>query len=345
MDDFNGEASVASLVRQAMRIASLRRDYENLAWLTLQTVDLKTWNGDGKPTRGLSQESFARLRLEMSAFFSAEEIEAQLYRQLDYYMKSRAVINGEDAGKFRGDSISQIEVQVKEFKRISESLAPVSGLTPGDTYAASRAADKQRQVLEPVILETGQIVERVRDTIWAFLIETESQLERGQQSSSIFDRAQGYINSALAQHAPAAAAAFVAAQERLSEGSDEALSHALTSCRRVLKDLADALFPATDEVVVGDDGVERVMSDEYYKNRLLEYVKREMGKHAHSTVVLASLQSLGSRLNALDQLANKGVHDQVSIAEAETCIVWTYLFAGDVLRIADGSSALLSRTT
>jgi hypothetical protein len=50
---------------------------------------------------------------------------------------------------------------------------------------------------------------------------------------------------------------------------------------------------------------------------------------------------LSSRLNALDGLANKGVHDNVTQAEAETCVVWTYMLAGDIVRIAYGTSALL----
>jgi hypothetical protein len=44
----------------------------------------------------------------------------------------------------------------------------------------------------------------------------------------------------------------------------------------------------------------------------------------------------------LDSLANKGVHDDVSATEAETRIVWTYLLAADIVRVADGSSALLA---
>lgn len=53
------------------------------------------------------------------------------------------------------------------------------------------------------------------------------------------------------------------------------------------------------------------------------------------------LAALGNRLKSLDALASKGVHDNVSAAEAETCIVWTYLLAADIVRFADGTSALL----
>lgn len=143
------------------------------------------------------------------------------------------------------------------------------------------------------------------------------------------------------KYAPEALEKFVAAQARLYSGKSEDLAHALTSCRRMIKALADALYPATDETMVGDDGVERRMSDDLYRNRLLQYIREKLGKRVHGTVIQKTLDSLGARLKSLDSLASKGVHDEVNAAEAETCIVWTYLLAADIVRVADGSSALL----
>jgi len=206
-----------------------------------------------------------------------------------------------------------------------------------------RDAEAARAKIMPALTEQRSVLERVRDAIWTFLVDTEQEMQDGQASSSIFDRAQVYINAALATHAPDAATSFVAAQDRLQSGGREDLSHALTSCRRVIKALADALFPATDEEVKGEDGIVRKMTDELYRNRLLQYVRLELGRHGQHDVIKATIQSLGARLTSLDGLASKGVHDDVSLAEAEACIVWTYLLAGDILRIADGSSVLLRR--
>jgi hypothetical protein len=57
-------------------------------------------------------------------------------------------------------------------------------------------------------------------------------------------------------------------------------------------------------------------------------------------VIQKTLDSLGAGLTSLDSLASKGVHDEVTAAEAEPRIVWAIL-AVDIVRIADGSSALL----
>ena len=112
----------------------------------------------------------------------------------------------------------------------------------------------------------------------------------------------------------------------------------------MLKALADAVYPATGETVTDDSGIERVMSDELYRNRLLQYVKETLGKHGQGGVVQDVLAALGNRLKSLDSLTSKGIHDNMSAAEAETCIVWTYLLAADIVRLADGTSAFLVKS-
>ncbi|OBE94322.1 hypothetical protein A5776_23380 [Mycolicibacterium elephantis] len=83
------------------------------------------------------------------------------------------------------------------------------------------------------------------------------------------------------------------------------------------------------------------MTEDRYKNRLTEYVRNKFEGTRQRQAVVQIVGDLSSRLNALDGLANKGVHAEVTQAEAETCVVWTYMLAGDIVRIADGTSALL----
>ncbi|RFA14516.1 hypothetical protein B7R22_09860 [Subtercola boreus] len=179
------------------------------------------------------------------------------------------------------------------------------------------------------------VIEAVRGSLHNFLVNTERELDRGQQQSSIFERAQAYVNAQLAAEAPDALAVFVAAQDRIVGGTPEQMSQALGSCRRMIKALADAFYPATGEAVVVD-GVARVMDDEHYRNRLTEFVRMRLGKSTSAAVLKATLSDLGSRLTALDNLASKGVHTAVSAAEAEMSVVWTYLLAADLMRINEG---------
>ncbi|MCV7103414.1 hypothetical protein [Mycobacterium palustre] len=236
--------------------------------------------------------------------------------------------------------MSQLEENVAAMERAYDDAEPPSGLTPIDAAFARERAEKTRSALLPVLQTRRGILGKIRQDVYDYLISVEMDLLAGKANSDIFRRAQLYINEALRKYAPEALDMFVAAQERLSSGTSEDYAHALTSCRRVIKELADALYPATGEDVEGIDGVKRGMTDERYKNRLTEYVRTQVEGTRQRRTVMQIVSDLYTRLNALDGLASKGVHDKITQAEAETCVVWTYMLAGDIVRIADGTCAV-----
>jgi hypothetical protein len=48
-----------------------------------------------------------------------------------------------------------------------------------------------------------------------------------------------------------------------------------------------------------------------------------------------TLEEVGKRLDRLNDLGNKGVHDSTSVQELEWCVIQTYLLAGEVLQLKD----------
>ncbi|MFC9473082.1 hypothetical protein ACFTS5_12950 [Nocardia sp. NPDC056952] len=224
---------------------------------------------------------------------------------------------------------------------MGSTVLPPAGMTEIDTYFVARGNDSALAKLIPLIGQQRAILSRVRQGVHTYLTTTEAELEAGRTQSGFFDHVQSHINALLAKYAPDAAQNFVGAQERIVGGGPEDVSHALTSCRRMIKSLADSLYPATDESVVGLDGVERKMSDDAYKNRLSQYVREQVGKRKNGPALQAVISQLGSRLNSLDGLASKGVHAEPSIDEARTCVAQTYFLAGDLLSIAEGTSYLV----
>jgi hypothetical protein len=60
-----------------------------------------------------------------------------------------------------------------------------------------------------------------------------------------------------------------------------------------------------------------------------------VGKHENGGVDQATLEHLGARLHALNELASKGVHGEVEAYEVDTCVVQTYLVIADLLGIRE----------
>jgi hypothetical protein len=337
LDQFDAPgASVASAVRRASRIASLRKDYVNQLWLQWEMTDIA-----GSKMQKWQDPAIARITGELDTLLGAEAGGTEGVRAYLQWERNRTMqVDGQV--KMNATAIGQLEEQLRFTQATHDDFVVPAGLTAGDLYYAQQHADGGRAQLIPVIGQLQTILDRVRSSVYAFLVTTEAELESGQAQAGIFVRAQEYVNAALAQYAPKALEQFIAAQDRLYDGSSEDLAHALTSCRRMLKSLADQLYPATGEAVLGVDGVQRTMGDDQYRNRLLEYVRQTLGKHGQYAVIQKTLDGLGARLKSLDALASKGVHDEVTAAEAETCVVWTYLLAADLVRLADGTSALLA---
>ncbi len=115
--------------------------------------------------------------------------------------------------------------------------------TAAPVHRAVRIVTRCQDYAGQIRLVTWTIDIESRGSKHGFLIETERQLEQGQRRPDVFDRGWEYIARSLCEGAPEALEKFNAAEEPLDRGSPKDLAHALTSCRRMIKALADALSP------------------------------------------------------------------------------------------------------
>jgi hypothetical protein len=240
------------------------------------------------------------------------------------------------------DSVEELESKVAMLDAEIEWCVVPDGMHPVDLYFR----DDQYKTLRVALRASGQsyrqVLSRIRRRVFTFFSQVEAQLAVGQVNSDIFERNREYVDSRLGVIAPDVLAMFASAYHRLAEGDVEATSQASTSCRRVLKAMADSLYPSDSVPVVCSDGKTRIMTDDKFISRLIQFVFEAMGKHASANLVMAEIQSLGPRIEKLHDLSNKGVHAVVTRTEADQCAIHTYLLVGDLLRIKDGVSAALS---
>jgi hypothetical protein len=183
-----------------------------------------------------------------------------------------------------------------------------------------------------------EVVERATHRAYTYLCTVERDLSYIGVNADIFERHRRRVESFLAQISPRVLDQFTAAYRRASEDDPESKTHALTTCRRILESVADVVYPARAEPVVDSGGTPRDVGAEKYVNRLWVFVDASMSGSTQSKLVLATLQDFGSRIDAVYLLTNKGVHADVSQAEVDTCVMQTYLLAGEVLRIFEDSS-------
>ncbi len=194
-------------------------------------------------------------------------------------------------------------------------------------------AETTRMLKEPEIRRWHNIVSTLRGAMHDWLSRVVVQLRYGSIVDNAFDRMKARFDDLLSSHAPAAGRALAAAFRRADSGDSEEWSQALTSCRRALKALADSLYPATDAQPTGHE-----LTEPNYKNRLIQFVSERLTSGSLRDLTVTNVESVADRADALNELASKGVHSDVSEKDLELTVVRTYLLAGEVLELQAADS-------
>jgi hypothetical protein len=186
-----------------------------------------------------------------------------------------------------------------------------------------------------------EILERTRARVFSALCAWERELTFKGRYEQIFTSYQQKVDRIVAEQAPEVLDSFNAVYRRLGDAArlderdaKEELSQAVTTCRRILKEIVDGVLPPEDgKSIVGEDGQEIPLDDQHYKVRLTEYIKRQSQSRTLADAIDADVTGILKRFKALDGLANQGVHAVIAYSEAEQCAINTYIIAGEILSL------------
>jgi hypothetical protein len=316
---------LSAVIAKAARVARLQGDDYNLFWLEMELRPI----GDTSSSHLIEEElkkvwgesHFERMRTSLYAqYFKRREIEKK---------------DGEAEEKICAMSVGQIEAQISMLKELSESYKPDPGLHPVDLYHEAKGLRDLRMQTRIMARDLEWVLEKIRAHVGTYLSESESQLLVGRAASDIFEENRRYVDRRLGVVSDKALTQLVAAYERRADSDPESGSHAVTSCRRVLKSLADALYPATNEEIEGVDGQFRKMTEDRFIARLMQFAGERVSGTGSRSLLRARLSDLAARLDALNEVSSKGVHDDVTSFEVNQCVIQTYLLAGDLLRLQE----------
>ena len=314
LDEFESMPLAASL-RRAQRIARLRGDTH---WAQLFQFDLSPHGG-----------SRAWRRTEAHEMFKAEQldgIDVDMFRSqiLEEWMKERipsrveAPLQGAFGdGQLVGGSIDSV-------------IRRATGL---ELLAAAEAELMPKYQLELRREVDLEMIERTTHRVFNYLCTVERELSYIGVNADIFERHRRRVESFLSRIAPTVLDQFTAAYRRAREDDAESKTHALTTCRRILEAVADIVYPPRTQKVEDSRGNLKNVGATNYINRLWMFLDVTMSGNTHSDILLATLLDFGTRIDKVYAMTNKGVHADVTQAEVDTCVMQTYLMAGETLRV------------
>jgi len=325
--------SVSEAVRQSARIARLRNDYVNLWWLEWEMFDVT------------DKEQRTRLLHEVISHFTKDQFTNYQKKFYEQWVDERRVVHIEDGKVSSKDmilhkGISEIENDLDHYVKLGAEAVSPQGLHSLDLYYSEQRNREVKSIARITEKNCKNILSRVKNRVDVYLSNVEKQIVFGQIHSDIFEENRLFVDRKLGELCPDALSKFVAAYQRAKEDNPESWAQSLTSCRRLLKSLADSLYPATSKSVRGGDGKDRKLTEEMYVARLWQYVYERTSNSSSGSLLQAQVQDYGSRIDRLYQITCKGVHAEVSKFEVNQCVIQTYIMAGDLLRLSENRSAL-----
>ena len=144
-------------------------------------------------------------------------------------------------------------------------------------------------------------------------------------SESIFETYKESIDKLLAGKCSDVLEKLPSIFERLSNSENEAVSHALTTCRRIIDSFADVISPPSDEVIE-IEGNTLSLDAGKHQNRINAYIHLRTNSKSRKQKLRQTLSNLYSRVSS-------GIHSDVSIDEARALFLEVYLFLGEVLSL------------
>ncbi len=166
---------------------------------------------------------------------------------------------------------------------------------------------------------------------YALLVNLE--LKFSQRAEEVFHSYRLSVDKRLAKLAPESLRRLDAAYERLTSTNAESWSQAVTSCRRVLQEVANALLTEPKDAYTTKSGKVLDVSGDNYLNRLFASIDMLASSSAARRLVGSNVLYVVDLVENLHNMLNRGVHDldsKLTFEEARASILHTYVLLGDI---------------
>lgn len=308
------EIPVSKIILKCLRLCRLLGDEDGILLFTYES------SGYPSTSTGMSHDAWRIAGLAGRRYIAT--IEKDGVKEEKEYAKTQL--------------ISEIEEDMSAQKiRLSAAIDPnvsISSANPYQSVHAPVGNIRERKSIVDSIKQNQSLLQKVTGNLYAYVLQIYNKLMYGNIVEDTFTKARLQVNDQLAKICPKAIEKFVSVYSNMDSDNPEDWANAVHSCRRILLDLADALYPAQDEPITLNGKKIKVGADQYI-NRLIQFVNSKAGSKTYIEVVGADLGNIGKRLDAINEAVCKGTHVDVSKDEASRYIIHTYLLISDIISL------------
>lgn len=228
---------------------------------------------------------------------------------------------------------SELEAAKEQMKVAFDRDVSVSSANPTQYVLSPTGNRMERAGLRSIIAEKSKKLNQLKSGYYNYLLGVYYETRFKNIAEDIFRKRKLIVDKALSNLLPEAFEKFVSVYDNLQSEKSEDWANAVHSCRRIFKDVADFLYPATDEEVDIGNNKAIKLSDENYIVRLKQFIKLNLGSSSLTKVIGSNLEFIGDRIDSIYKSTTKGSHAKVEQKEAESYVMYTYMLIGDILEL------------
>ena len=316
------EIPLTNVALKASRLARLLNDYD------VQTIMEYEAGGYPKKSDGIPPDVWLLMKMAGRTYESQDSEN----KEIKEYGWTQSITEWEQ----------EVKLAEKELEAARDPDISISSANPYQTVAVPFGHGIEREgIRNKVSLASRRLSER-RALIYGYVLRKHHELRFSGIADDIFSRVRGRVDTGIGKTIPKSVQKLSAIHDNLRSENAEDWSNAVHSCRRILQDLADAVFPPQEEDRVKITSGKKItikLGKEQYINRLIAFIEDHSSSKRFEDLVGSHLSFIGDRLDSIIQAAQKGTHDEiVSSYEADRYVLYTYMVVGDILSLLEGNS-------
>ena len=234
------------------------------------------------------------------------------------------------------ETVAELESEL-ETAKIQMSVAfdrdvSVASSNPQQYVLSPIGNSLERYGLRQIITEKSKKLNQLKIGYYNYVLGVYYELKFGNITEGIFEKRKLLVDKYLSANLPETLKKFVSVYENLRSENEEDWANAVHSCRRVIKDVADFLFPPTKEGIELD-GKKYELDEDHYIIRLKQFIKQKSNSERFTEIIGSHLNYVGDRIDTIYSASTKGTHAKVTQEEAERYVIYSYLLLGDILSL------------
>ncbi|MHC9088458.1 AbiTii domain-containing protein [Tenacibaculum sp. IMCC1] len=257
------------------------------------------------------------LRFEMQGYRSSDEIALK-------YMSLTGRWTDKENNKGYWVPLSQIE-SIIESQKQKLSLIRIPDTSGDQALRVISSVKNAMSSSTDIISKLGGVKSRVISYLHDFATSVYYEKTFDSLAESIFDKYKEDIDLLIAENSGDVIEQIPSVINRLADGDAESISHALTTCRRIIDSFADYIYPASDETIeIGGNTLS--LKKDKVQNRINAFIHSNCDSSSRKKKLRQNLSNLYERVSV-------GVHSDVDEKEARSLFFNTYLLLGEILSL------------